>query len=159
MTLSSQKQPEHEVASPIKTKPDAVDPCAGRMRFGRRMYFFSSLAGLCLWGEISRTPLSHSWLPEKVAAIVYLLGLIAFPILILGPASLRARDLGMSGWNALVLLCPIVNIFLGYRLAFAPRGYSITKRADAFQRAVNWVLLGLLAVAIISVVIAKIVNR
>jgi hypothetical protein len=167
MTFSSQKHPEHEVAPPIKNNPESVDPCAGRMRFGRRMYFFSSLAGICLWGamsgflsgSLSVKTSAHGWLPEKVMDLMPLLSLIILPACIFGPAFLRARDLGMSGWNALLLLCPIVNLFIGYNLAFAPRGYAITRKADAFQRAVKWVLLGLLALIGIFLMVQIIAKR
>lgn len=104
-------------------------------------------------------PSAHGWLPEKIVDILPLLSFIFFPVCIFGPAFLRARDLGMSGWNALLLLCPIVNLFIGYDLAFAPRGYAVTRKADALQRAVKWVILGLLALIGIFLVIQVIANR
>jgi hypothetical protein len=65
----------------------------------------------------------------------------------------------MSGWSVLLFLVPIANLFVGFRLLLAPRGYAITKKADTVLRVMTWVFLGLLALILIGILISAVTNH
>ena len=130
-----------QVASLRTPYTESNDPSAGRTRFGRGLYFLSLLTGGGVMGA-----LSNSRDTEAIGALIF--WCVWIPV-----AVLRARDVGMSGWSVLLFFVPIANLFVGFRLLFAPRGYAITKKADTVIRVMTWVFLGFLGLFIISILI------
>jgi uncharacterized membrane protein YhaH (DUF805 family) len=122
---------------PLRPIAVRVDPCPGRWRFGRGLYLLSVLAAMILYGALATSPGT-----EGLAWLLLLgIGLTA--------AVLRARDVGMSGWSALLLFVPIANLIMHFRLMVAPRGYALTNLTDRTARILTWVYCGALALMFI----------
>jgi uncharacterized membrane protein YhaH (DUF805 family) len=115
----------------------AGDPLHERIRFGRGL-FFVSLVGLSLVGGA----FSASKETEALGGFIVIIGCIVIAVL-------RARDVGMSGWMALLAFVPIACFFLYYRLICAPRGYEITRRADTAMQVICWSFGGIVVLAIL----------
>lgn len=128
--------------SPVGVSAGPGDPCAGVMRFGRAYYFLSIIALVILLGAFSSSKETEG------------IGILIFWCAWIVVAVFRARDVGLSGWMVLLGLLPIANLWLGFQLLLAPRGYAITKQGDIVLRVMTWVLLSMGALALIAVIIA-----
>jgi uncharacterized membrane protein YhaH (DUF805 family) len=133
-------------SSPGTGSAELDDPCAGRMHFGRALYFLSLVAALIILGALANFPET-----ESIASLVFLL-------LWLPAAVLRARDVGMSGWTVLLLFVPILNLFVTFRLLLAPRGYAITKQADSYLRIMTWIFVGIVVLGLISILLSALTS-
>jgi uncharacterized membrane protein YhaH (DUF805 family) len=131
---------------PVTAPPQldhARDPLGDVPHFGRALYFVSticvgSIGGLFM-SNSSSAPLGN-W------------------ILILGVAValvLRLRDIGHSGWWALLMLVPIGNLVVGIMAIYAPRGYAITKKADTTMKVLGWITLGFFVLIILGIALGK----
>jgi hypothetical protein len=145
-TLVSQKT-SIQAASLGSINTEIDDPCAGRIRFGRGVYFLSYLAGIFVMLALRTSPQT-----EGVGALILSCTWITASIL-------RARDVGISGWFGLLLLIPIANLIFFVFLLLVPRGFAITKKADTVLRVMLWGILALLALFIIGIVISASINK
>lgn len=114
------------------------------MRFGRAFYLLSVFGLGFVKGAFSVTP-------ETTAA-----GVAIFYIGLLGAATLRTRDVGLNGWFVLLLLVPLANLWLGFHLLLAPRGFAITKKSDLAMKISVWVILGFVVLMIIGAFLGSI---
>jgi hypothetical protein len=123
------------------------DPCAGRPRFGRGL-FFLSLVGVCfMLAALSSVKETKD------------LGLLFFWCALIPVCVFRIRDVGMSGWAVLLMIVPLGNLYLWFHLLLAPRGYSITKQADGFLRAMIWVVGAIVALFVLCLLVALFTNH
>lgn len=68
---------------------------------------------------------------------------------------LRLRDIGYSGWWALLMFVPIGNLVIGIMAIYAPRGYAITKKADTAMKVLGWITLGFFVLVILAIALGK----
>lgn len=113
-----------------------VDPCGDTMHFGRLLYILAMFGAFFIMGTLGAVKESEG------------LALLIFWCIWLPAAVLRSRDVGMSGWMVLLLFVPIANLFVGFRLLLAPRGYAITKQPDTALRVMTWVFVCLLVLVV-----------
>lgn len=67
---------------------------------------------------------------------------------------LRLRNLAMSGWWALLMFIPLVNILLALRCLVYPPGYGDHRTMDAPAKIIVGVILGLFLLALGLVAVA-----
>jgi len=72
-------------------------------------------------------------------------------------AVLRLKNLGYSGWWALGMLVPFLNILVALRCIACPEGYADHKTLDTAAKVILGIFLGLfvLAIAIIAFTVAS----
>jgi hypothetical protein len=144
-TMSVTAAPGFNAAPEMPTQAgQAKDSLAGRIRFGRGL-FFLSMIGLLL----TRAAFSGSKDTEDLGTFLFITGWIVIAVL-------RVRDVGMSGWTVLLVVVPIANLFLCYRLFCAPRGYEITKRADTAMEVICWSFGGLIVLGILIAILLSV---
>ncbi len=61
---------------------------------------------------------------------------------------LRFRNQGATGWWVLAAFVPLVNLYIGVRALAYPEGYADRRRLDLAGKAVVFVAVGVLAVAL-----------
>lgn len=122
---------------------DPNDPCPGVMRFGRAFYLLTIFG----FGFVKG---AFSVIPETT-----LIGVVLFYIGLFGAATLRTRDVGLNGWLVLLLFVPLANIWLGFHLLLAPRGFAITKKSDLAMKISVWVIIGFVVLMIIGAFLAS----
>jgi hypothetical protein len=122
----------------------AGDSLAGRIRFGRALFFLSLIGLFLLKGAFSVSKET-----EGLGSLIFIAGWIIIAIL-------RARDVGMSGWTVLLGFVPIANLFLYYRLLCTPRDYEITKRADTAMQVICWSFGGLIVLGIVIAILSSV---
>jgi len=98
---------------------------------GRLAYFFMPMIILAAWFGIFY--LFEEKINDLVETKSIFAGFAILGILVLSltlPIFSRLKNLGMSGWNILWLLVPIMSWWIGYRLSACPPGYHHHKRLD-----------------------------
>ena len=78
--------------------------------------------------------------------IVALLALVASIYL----GFLRFKNIGHSGWLALLFIVPIANLFVGIMALAFPPGYAITKQMDTAGKIIIGLFVGVVIIGIIA---------
>lgn len=135
----------------LERESPAVDPIvpeAGAdqrpevLRFGRGFYLLSCAV---LWVIVA---VAASASEETTGAVlIFYAGWFVV-------GTLRTRDVGFKGWYVVLAIVPLANIWLGFHLLFAPRGYAQTKKADTAMKVSLWIVLGLIVAAILAGLLA-----
>jgi uncharacterized membrane protein YhaH (DUF805 family) len=56
----------------------------------------------------------------------------------------RLRNIGTSGWDSLLILVPLANIYIGIKCLICQEGYEDTKKLDTTGRMIVGVSIGLI---------------
>lgn len=115
----------------------------------RRLQYFGFSIGLGFANNI----LQMLMINAGVEGAVILLGVIGFGIGIY-LAVLRLQNLGYSGWWALGMFVPLLNILVGLRCLACPEGYADHKTLDTAAKVIIGIFFGLLLLAVAAVVLA-----
>jgi uncharacterized membrane protein YhaH (DUF805 family) len=111
--------------------------------FGRALYllstFVAGFVGGLFMSNSSSAPLGN---------LIIILGVGVALVL-------RLRDIGHSGWWALLMFVPIGNLVIGIMAFYAPRGYAITKKADTAMKVLGWITLGFFVLFILAIALGK----
>jgi len=98
---------------------------------GRFAYFVMPMIITALWvAGFHFFKSQHAELTKSMPLVANLGIPIAFAISLMLPTFSRFKNLGMSGWNFLWLIVPVVNLWVSYRLYVCPAGYSNHKKLD-----------------------------
>ena len=92
-------------------------------------------------------------------------GAIMIVILVLGlgvmagsfyTAYQRVKNLGMSGLALLWTLVPIMNMWIGWRMFACPAGYEDHRTLDTAGKVISGIVIGLVALMIVSNIIVAV---
>ncbi|MGJ8677344.1 MAG: GYF domain-containing protein [Akkermansiaceae bacterium] len=127
-TKSSEPNP-YEAPSVINHMQDHEVVSMGGI--GRLNYFLTSIGIIValLIAIALLVPLLKSVAPE-ILIIGGVIGYILLIFVYFRLAGARLKNTGMSGWFALMLMIPLVNIYFSWRCIAAPEAYSLTKKLD-----------------------------
>lgn len=126
-----------------------TDPCPGVPRFGRLPYI-GSVIGIFIGGTVLMGLVTFTNIKEMPSAVLLLMS-VGWCVAIF----LRTRDVGLKGIYSVLATLPLANIWLGYHLLLAPRGYAITKKADLGMKIGVGVFIGLFLLLILAAVLAS----
>lgn len=90
-------------------------------------------------------PVLATVLQDSALMFVILLGLIVGSIVIVCQ---RLKNIGMSQWAAFLVIVPIANIWIGYRLLACQEGYQDIGRLDKAGRIISWIFGGLIVLMV-----------
>ena len=128
------------------------DNVSGRSYGGiGRLQYFGYSFGIGIVNNILQAIAAAADAPI-VILILAVLGLVASIVLIVQ----RLKNMGYSGWWAIGIIVPILNILVGLRCLAAPEGYADHKTLDTSGKVIIGVILGLFALVILIVVIAAV---
>jgi len=65
----------------------------------------------------------------------------------------RLRNIGMSGWWALLSLVPIANIWIGFKCLIAQEGYNDAKELDSTGKLLNAIVVVCLVLMLATILI------
>jgi uncharacterized membrane protein YhaH (DUF805 family) len=125
-------------------QPDqASDPLGDRPHFGRILYLVSTFGA----GFVGGLFMSNSS-SAPLGSLIMIIGIGVALVL-------RLRDIGHSGWWALLMFVPVGNLVIGIMAISAPRGYAITKKADTAMKVLGWITLGFFVLIILGIALGK----
>ena len=130
------------VATP-RHPEQASDPLGDRPHFGRGLFLLSAFGAAFVGGLFMSNSSS-----APLGSLIMIIGI--------GVAlALRLRDIGHSGWWALLMFVPVGNLVIGIMAISAPRGYAITKKADTAMKVLGWITLGFFVLIILGIALGK----
>lgn len=71
------------------------------------------------------------------------------------PTVLRLKNIGKSGWWALLSFIPIGNLYIAYLCFLAPEGYTRTRKLDTPA----FIILGVIVLIFVTMMMAFFLNR
>ena len=72
-----------------------------------------------------------------------------FAVLQFVPVVFRLKNIGMTGWWAILMLVPLANLVIGGYCLACPEGYQDSKELDTAGRVIVAVIVGLLVLAVL----------
>ncbi|MCA9082710.1 MAG: DUF805 domain-containing protein [Planctomycetaceae bacterium] len=118
----------------------------------RRLPYFGYAFLVGIINNILQQVAISAGIPELLI-VLGILGLVAT----LWLAVQRLKNLGYSGWWAIGLIVPILNILVGLRCLACPEGYADHKTLDTAGKTIIGLFFGLiiLAIAVVALVASR----